>query len=145
MKAKNQRLVLTLTALGALVAAVLLAMSALRDQASFFYSPGDALRDHVATGRPIRLGGMVEKRSLVRENDGVTIDFRVTDGVAAVAARYTGIVPDLFREGSGVVAEGRFVTPGQFVADTILAKHDEKYMPPQLAGNGMHETKSLKR
>jgi cytochrome c-type biogenesis protein CcmE len=143
VKAKNQRLVLTLTALGALVAAALLAMSALRNQASFFYSPGDALRAHVATGQAIRLGGMVEKGSLVREPDGVTIDFRVTDGVAAVAARYTGIVPDLFREGSGVVAEGRFVAPGQFVADTILAKHDEKYMPPQVAGS-MHETKSLK-
>ena len=143
MKAKNQRLVLTLAALGALVAAALLAMSALRNQASFFYSPGDALRDHVATGQAIRLGGMVEKGSLRREPDGVTIDFRVTDGIAAVAARYTGIVPDLFREGSGVVAEGRFVAPGRFVADTILAKHDEKYMPPQIAGNGMHETKSL--
>ena len=142
MKAKNQRLVLTLSALGALVAAALLAMSVLRSQASFFYSPGDALRDHVATGQAIRLGGMVEKGSLVREPDGVTIDFRVTDGIAAVAAKYTGIVPDLFREGSGVVAEGRFVAPGQFVADTILAKHDEKYMPPQVAGS-MHETKSL--
>ena len=142
MKAKNQRLVLTLSALGALVAAALLAMSALRSQASFFYSPADALRDHVATGQAIRLGGMVEKGSLVREPDGVTIDFRVTDGIAAVAAKYTGIVPDLFREGSGVVAEGRFVAPGQFVADTILAKHDERYMPPQVAGS-MHETKSL--
>ena len=142
MKAKNQRLVLTLTALGALVAAALLAMSALRSQASFFYSPADALKDHVATGQAIRLGGMVEKGSLVREPDGVTIDFRVTDGIAAVAAKYTGIVPDLFREGSGVVAEGRFVAPGQFVADTILAKHDEKYMPPQVSGS-MHETKSL--
>jgi cytochrome c-type biogenesis protein CcmE len=144
VRAKNQRLVLTLTALGALVAAALLAMSALRNQASFFYSPGDALRDHVASGQAIRLGGMVEKGSLRREPDGVTIDFRVTDGVAAVAAKYTGIVPDLFREGSGVVAEGRFVAPGQFVADTILAKHDERYMPPQVAGS-MHETKSLKR
>ncbi len=143
MKAKNQRLVLTLAALGALVAAALLAMSALRNQASFFYSPADALRDHVRPGQAIRLGGMVEKGSLVREPDGVTIDFRVTDGAASVAARYTGIVPDLFREGSGVVAEGRFVAPGTFVADTILAKHDEKYMPPQIAGS-MHETKSLK-
>jgi len=142
VKAKNQRLVLTLSALGALVAAALLAMSALRSQASFFYSPADALRDHVATGQAIRLGGMVEKGSLAREPDGVTIDFRVTDGIAAVAAKYTGIVPDLFREGSGVVAEGRFVAPGQFVADTILAKHDERYMPPQVAGS-MHETKSL--
>jgi cytochrome c-type biogenesis protein CcmE len=144
VKAKNQRLVLALAAVAALVGAALLAMSALKDQASYFYTPGDAARDHVEPGKAVRLGGMVEKGSLRREADGVTIDFRVTDGVAAVAARYTGIVPDLFREGSGVVAEGRFTTPGQFVADTILAKHDEKYMPPEVAGS-MHETKSLAR
>jgi cytochrome c-type biogenesis protein CcmE len=144
VKAKNQRLVLALIALVALVGAALLAMSALKDRASYFYSPSDALRDHVALGQAVRLGGMVEKGSLTREKDGVTIDFRVTDGIATVAARYTGIVPDLFREGSGVVAEGHFSAPGQFVADTILAKHDENYKPPELAGNGMHESKSLK-
>jgi cytochrome c-type biogenesis protein CcmE len=145
VKAKNQRLVLALLALAALIGAVLLAMSALKDRASYFYSPSDAMRDHVAFGQPVRLGGMVENGSLRREADGVTIDFRVTDGAATVAARYTGIVPDLFREGSGVIAEGRFTAPGQFVADTILAKHDENYKPPELVGNGMHETKSLKK
>jgi cytochrome c-type biogenesis protein CcmE len=145
VKAKNQRLVLALLALAALIGAALLAMSALKDRASYFYSPSDAMRDHVALGTPVRLGGMVEKGSLRREADGVTINFRVTDGVATVAARYTGIVPDLFREGSGVIAEGRFVAPAQFAADTILAKHDENYRPPELAGNGMHETKSLKK
>lgn len=144
MKAKNQRLVLALIALVALIGAALLAMSALKDRASYFYSPSDALRDHVELGQAVRLGGMVEKGSLTREKDGVTIDFRITDGIATVAARYTGIVPDLFREGSGVVAEGHFSAPGQFVADTILAKHDENYKPPELAGNGMHESKSLK-
>jgi cytochrome c-type biogenesis protein CcmE len=144
VKAKNQRLVLALIALVALIGAALLAMSALKDRASYFYSPSDALRDHVELGQAVRLGGMVEKGSLTREKDGVTIDFRITDGIATVAARYTGIVPDLFREGSGVVAEGHFSAPGQFVADTILAKHDENYKPPELAGNGMHESKSLK-
>ena len=143
MKAKNQRLTLALTALAALTGAALLAMSALKDQASYFYSPSDALRDHVTLGRAVRLGGMVEKGSLRREHDGVSIDFEVTDGAAATAVRYTGIVPDLFREGSGVVAEGRFVAPAVFVADTILAKHDERYMPPQASG-AMHESKSLK-
>ena len=144
MKAKNQRLTLALVALAALVAAALLAMSALKDQASYFYSPSDAARDNVAIGKAIRLGGMVEKGSLKREADGVSIDFRVTDGAAATSVRYTGIVPDLFREGSGVVADGRFTAPGRFVAETILAKHDERYMPPQMAGE-MHETKSLQK
>jgi cytochrome c-type biogenesis protein CcmE len=144
VKAKNQRLSLAVLALVALVGAVLLAMSALKDRASYFYSPSDAVKDHVALGQAVRLGGMVQTGSLKREADGVTIMFNVTDGIATVAARYTGIVPDLFREGSGVVAEGRFTAPGQFTADTILAKHDENYKPPELAGNGMHETKSLK-
>jgi cytochrome c-type biogenesis protein CcmE len=145
VKAKNQRLVLALLALAALVGAALLGMSALKNQASYFYSPSDALRDHVELGRAVRLGGMVEKGSLQRGADGLTITFRVTDGAATVAARYTGIVPDLFREGSGVVAEGRFTAPGQFTADTILAKHDENYKPPQLTGNGMHESGSLRK
>ncbi len=144
MKAKNQRLALALAALAALIAAALLAMSALKNQAAYFYTPGDAIRAHVALGQPIRLGGMVEGGSLTRAPDGVTIDFRVTDGSQAVAVRYAGIVPDLFREKSGVIADGRFTAPGLFTADTILAKHDERYMPPQMAG-AMHETKSLKR
>lgn len=143
MKAKNQRLALALLAVIALVGAVLLAMSALKEQASYFYSPSDAMRDGVKIGQQVRLGGVVQPGSLRREADGVTIHFIVTDGKASVAARYTGIVPDLFREGSGVVAEGRFVAPGRFVADTILAKHDENYRPPAPAGNGMHETRSL--
>jgi cytochrome c-type biogenesis protein CcmE len=143
MKAKNQRLSLALVALVALTGAVLLAMSALRDQASYFYTPSDAARDNLAIGRQVRLGGMVEKGSLTRSADGVTIDFRVTDGKATDAVRYTGIVPDLFREGSGVVAEGKFVAVGRFVADTILAKHDERYMPPEMAGD-QHKSESLK-
>lgn len=142
-KAKNQRLALALVAMAALIVAALLAMSALKDQASYFYTPGDAARDHVTLGRAIRLGGMVERGSLTRGKDGVSISFRVTDGAAQTAVRYTGIVPDLFREGSGVVADGRFVSPALFVADTILAKHDEKYMPPEMAG-AVHKSESLK-
>lgn len=143
MKPKTQRLSLALAALAAMAAAVLLAMSALKDQASYFYTPSDALRDGVETGRPVRLGGMVERGSLTRAPDGVTIRFRVTDGHASDAVTYSGIVPDLFREGSGVVAEGRFTAPGRFVADTILAKHDERYMPPQAAGD-RHTSGSLR-
>ncbi|WP_190282779.1 cytochrome c maturation protein CcmE [Rhizorhabdus histidinilytica] len=142
MKAKNQRLILALLAVVAIVGAALLAMSALKDQAAYFYTPADAKKDHVEVGRAVRLGGMVQKGSIQREADGVTIRFVVTDNVETVPVRFTGIVPDLFKEDSGVVAEGSFQPDGSFVATNILAKHDERYMPPQVAGE-MHKTESL--
>ncbi|MHA3792066.1 cytochrome c maturation protein CcmE [Rhizorhabdus wittichii] len=142
MKAKNQRLILALLAVVAIVGAALLAMSALKDQAAYFYTPADAKKDHVEVGRAVRLGGMVQKGSIEREADGVTIRFVVTDNVETVPVRFTGIVPDLFKEDSGVVAEGSFQPDGSFVATNILAKHDERYMPPQVAGE-MHKTESL--
>jgi cytochrome c-type biogenesis protein CcmE len=144
MKPKNQRLTLALLAVAAIVGAALLAMSALKDQAAYFYTPSDIARDHVQPGAAVRLGGMVEKGSLKRLADGVTIRFVVTDDAARVPVRFSGIAPALFREGSGVVADGRFDAGGQFVADTILAKHDERYMPPQVAG-AMHKSASLKK
>lgn len=131
MKAKNQRLVLVGAAVFALIVAVLLAMWGLRNQASFFYTPADIAAGKAANGEAARLGGMVEKGSIRHEPDGVTIRFLLTDGHASTPVVFRGIVPDLFREGSGAVAEGR-VENGTFVADTILAKHDERYMPPQL-------------
>jgi len=143
VKPKNQRLTLALLAIVAVVGAALLAMSALKDQAAYFYTPSDAARDHVAPGQAVRLGGMVDKGSLKRSKDGVTIDFVVSDGSASVPVRFAGIVPSLFREGSGVVADGRFDAQGTFVADQILAKHDERYMPPQVEG-AMHKSGSLK-
>jgi len=142
MKAKHQRLSLALLAVVALVGAALLAMSALRSQAAYFYTPTDAMRDGVEPGRAVRLGGMVAGKSIKRAPDGVTIDFLVTDGHQTVPVRFTGIVPDLFKENSGVVAEGAFQAGGGFVATNILAKHDERYMPPQIAGD-MHKSKSL--
>ncbi len=144
MKAKNQRLTLALLAVAAVLGAALLAMSALKDQAAYFYTPSDLMKDHVAPGTAVRLGGMVTNGSIKRRPDGVTIDFVVTDNGASVPVRFTGIVPALFREGSGVVADGRLDSAGTFVADTILAKHDERYMPPQVAG-AMHKTESLKK
>jgi cytochrome c-type biogenesis protein CcmE len=144
VKAKNQRLTLALLAVVAVLGAALLAMSALKDQAAYFYTPSDVMKDHVAPGTAVRLGGMVTQGSLKRLPDGVTIDFVVTDNAASVPVRFSGIVPSLFREGSGVVADGRFDAGGTFVADTILAKHDERYMPPQVAG-AMHKTESLKK
>lgn len=142
MKAKHQRLTLGLVALGAILGASALAVSALRDQAAYFYTPGDVAKDGIPAGRAIRLGGMVEAGSLAKLPDGVTATFRATDGKSTVPVRFRGILPDLFKEGSGMVAEGRFERGGTFVADNILAKHDERYMPPQMAGE-MHKSDSI--
>ena len=131
MKPKNQRLVLVVAAIAAVLLAVLLAMWGLRDRAAYFFTPADIAAGKAAESQAIRLGGMVERGSIDRERDGVTIRFVVTDSKAATTGLYRGIAPDLFREGSGAVAEGR-MQGGVFVADTILAKHDERYMPPQL-------------
>lgn len=132
MKAKHQRLVLVLVALVALVGAGLLAAWALKNQASFFYVPSDMVARPPAPERAVRLGGMVEQGSLKTAADGVTVDFVVGDGKARVAVRFSGILPSLFTEGSGVVAEGKLGPDGTFVADTLLAKHDEKYVPREL-------------
>ena len=131
MKPKNQRLVLVVAATVAMLVAVLLAIWGLREQASYFYTPADIAAGKAEEGRAVRLGGMVERGSIRRGADGVTIRFVVTDGHARTPVVFRGIVPDLFREGSGAVAEGR-AQDGIFIADTILAKHDERYMPPEL-------------
>ena len=142
MKPKSQRLVLVGAAVIAVLVAVLLGMWGLRSQASFFYTPADIVAGKATDGRAARLGGMVEKGSIKHQPDGVTIRFVLTDGKATTPVIYRGIVPDLFREGSGAVAEGRMQN-GAFVADQILAKHDERYMPPQL-GNLSAEHKAGK-
>ena len=134
LKPKHQRLVLLLVALVALVGATLLAVYALRDQASYFYVPKDFATNPPQPGQAIRLGGMVEPGSLETQPDGVTVLFTVHDGEARVPVTYTGILPDLFVEGSGVVADGRMDANGTFVADNLLAKHDENYMPRELEG-----------
>jgi cytochrome c-type biogenesis protein CcmE len=142
MKPKNQRLVLVVAAALAVLAAVLLAMWGLKDRAAYFYTPADVVAGKAPDGQPMRLGGMVEKGSIRRQADGVTIGFTVFDGDARTPVTYRGIVPDLFREGSGVVAEGR-LQGGRFIADSILAKHDERYMPPQM-GNQAAEHQAAK-
>jgi cytochrome c-type biogenesis protein CcmE len=142
MKPKNQRLVLVSAALVAVLLAVLLALWGLRSKASYFYTPADIVAGKAIDGQSTRLGGMVEKGSIRHQPDGVTIRFVVTDGQAATPVVYRGIVPDLFREGTGAVTEGRLQN-GTFIADTILAKHDERYMPPEL-GNLSAEHKAGK-
>jgi len=131
-----------IAAIIAVMAAVLLAMWGLKDRAAYFYTPADIAAGKAEQGQVIRLGGMVERGSIQRQADGLTIRFMLTDGKARTPVVFRGIVPDLFREGSGAVAEGR-IERGTFVADTILAKHDERYMPPQL-GNLAAEHKAGK-
>lgn len=132
IKAKHQRLVLVVIALVAILGAGVLAAWALRSQASYFYVPSDILAKPPEAGRAVRLGGMVERGSLKTEADGVTIAFVVGDGKARVPVRFKGITPSLFVEGSGVVAEGRMGRDGVFVADNLLAKHDERYVPREM-------------
>lgn len=139
VKAKHQRLVLVLIALAALIGAALLAAWALRNQASYFYVPSQMAADPPAPDRAVRLGGMVERGSLKTLPDGVTVTFVLQDGEARVPVRYAGIKPDLFVEGSGAVAEGRLSPDGTFVADNILAKHDEDYVPRELQDMDQHQ------
>ena len=133
IRPKHQRLILIVLAAVALVGAVLLAMWGLKDRAAYFATPSDIAAGKAAPDKAMRLGGMVVKGSLKRDADGVTIRFIVSDGKAETPVVYRGITPDLFREGSGAVAEGRLEPNGLFVADNILAKHDERYMPPQMS------------
>jgi cytochrome c-type biogenesis protein CcmE len=132
VKAKTQRLWLVVGALVALGGAGALAFSTLGEKATYFYAPSDLAGIPTPTNA-IRLGGMVEAGSLVR--NGQTVTFVVTDNAKTWPVTYTGILPDLFREGQGVIAEGK-IDPktGLFTAETILAKHDEKYMPPEVSG-----------
>jgi len=141
MKPKNQRLVLVSAAIAAVLVAVLLAMWGLREKASYFYTPAEIAAGRAPEFKPIRLGGMVVPGSIRHDIDGAII-FNVSDGKAITSVRFHGILPDLFREGSGVVAEGKMVGD-DFYSDNILAKHDERYMPPEL-GNLAAEHKAAK-
>lgn len=147
MKAKHQRLTLIGFALIALIAAGLLAAWALRNQANYFYLPEQMRTDPPAIGQAVRLGGMVQQGSLRTLADGVTIAFTVTgQGSAAVPVRFSGIAPDLFEEGSGVVAEGRLEPDGTFRAENLLAKHDENYVPRELEGmTGMQAARAAEQ
>lgn len=140
--AKHQRLVLVVIALVVLVGAGLLASYALRNQASYFYLPAEITAKPPEQGRAVRLGGMVEKGSIRHEADGVTVHFVVGDGKAHVPVKFTGITPDLFVENSGVVAEGR-MEGATFVADNLLAKHDEKYVPREMKNMSVNQAKQL--
>lgn len=144
MKAKHQRLILVIAALLAIVAAGLIAAWSLRNQANYFYLPEQMAAEPPAVGQAVRLGGMVQKGSLKTEADGVTVNFLVTGNTAdAIPVRYSGILPDLFVEGSGVVAEGSLGPNGVFMATNLLAKHDENYVPRELEGMGTAQAAKL--
>lgn len=130
---RNRRLGLVAIGGVLLAGAAWLVFSALNSNISYFYTPSEATEAQVAPETRIRLGGLVETGSLVH-GDGLDINFRVTDGGASLPVRYSGILPDLFREGQGVIAQGAFNHDGVFVAETILAKHDENYIPKELQG-----------
>src|SRR5215470_5524911 len=132
MTRKQRRLVLIGSAMAVLGVAVALMLNALRDSIVFFNSPSDVVEKHVAAGTRIRLGGLVKNGSLVR-GDNMAVRFEVTDGKNGISVNYQGVLPDLFREGQGVVAEGALDANGRFKADSILAKHDETYMPKEVA------------
>lgn len=139
MRPKRQRLVLLIAALGAMGGALALGVSAIGDSATYFYAPSDVAERPPAPGEAIRLGGLVALGSIAKLPDGLTTAFVVTDNARTVPVRYRGLVPDLFREGSGIIATGAFGTQGVFVATTLLARHDEKYMPPEVKG-ALHKT-----
>jgi cytochrome c-type biogenesis protein CcmE len=132
MTRKQRRLILIGGAMAVLVVAVALMLSALRDSIVFFNSPSDVVEKHVAAGTRIRLGGLVKNGSVVH-GQNMSVRFEVTDGKNGIAVNYQGVLPDLFREGQGVVAEGALDSSGSFEADSILAKHDENYMPKEVA------------
>lgn len=133
MTRKQKRLAVIAGGMSFILAAVLLIMFAFGQSVAYFYMPGDIAKANLTPGTRIRLGGLVAEGSVVR-GEGSTVAFKVTDGNTEIPVSYTGILPDLFREGQGVVTEGRFTDGGpQFTADTVLAKHDENYMPKDVA------------
>ncbi|MGE0023409.1 MAG: cytochrome c maturation protein CcmE [Hyphomicrobium sp.] len=132
MTRKQRRGLVIGLGVGVLSIAVILMLFAFRQSIVFFHTPSDVAEEKIATGVRFRLGGLVEQGSVVR-GQGTHVDFKVTDTLKTVPVSYEGILPDLFREGQGVVAEGTLGPDGRFAADTVLAKHDETYMPPEVA------------
>jgi cytochrome c-type biogenesis protein CcmE len=131
-KRRNRLLVIALL-VGGIGVAVGLALVALNENINLFYSPTQVVRGEVPQGHAFRIGGLVREGSVRREEQGLRVSFEVSDGPHSVTVDYTGILPDLFREGQGIVAQGRMGANGRFTADQVLAKHDENYMPPEVA------------
>jgi len=133
MKTRHKRLVLIGLGLATLGLATWLVLSAFQKNMVFFFTPTQVMQGEAPQGRSFRIGGMVEMGSIQRQPDGVTVRFVVTDNAQKLPATYKGILPDLFKEGKGVVAQGRLDANNNFIAEEVLAKHDENYMPPEAA------------
>ena len=133
MKARHKRMALIVGGVAVLGIAVALVMSAFQQNLVFFFSPSQVAANEAPQGRAFRVGGLVEEGSVARGPDGVTVTFKVTDTAHTVPVAYKGILPDLFKEGKGVVAQGKLGPDGVFQASEVLAKHDENYMPPEAA------------
>jgi len=133
MKARHKRLGFILGGMAGLVVVIALIFNAFNSNMVFFFSPSDVYASVAPVNHDFRLGGLVEEGSLKREDDGLTVHFVVTDNAQTVPVTFVGILPDLFREGQGVVTQGKMDTNGVFVASEVLAKHDENYMPPEVA------------
>ncbi len=133
MTPRRRRALMVLACLALMAGASALVLNAFRSNLVFFFSPTQVVRSEAPQGRNFRVGGLVEAGSVAREPGGLTLRFVVTDGAHRVPVTYTGLLPDLFQEGKGVVAQGRLNAEGLFRADTVLAKHDENYMPPEAA------------
>jgi cytochrome c-type biogenesis protein CcmE len=133
MKPRYKRFILVVVALALLTLGAMFVLKAFRSNLVFFYTPTEVLAGQVPQGQAFRIGGMVLEGSVGREEDGLTVRFEVTDTLESVPVQYRGILPDLFQEGKGVVAQGRMNAQAIFIADQVLAKHDENYMPPEAA------------
>mgnify|MGYP006350643761 CR=1 FL=1 len=133
MKSRHRKLALIVLVVAALGVAAALVLNAFNSNLVFFFSPTQVANGEAPTSRAFRIGGLVEEGSIKRQADGLTVNFVVTDTAKSIPVTYTGILPDLFKEGKGVVAEGKLGSDGLFIATQVLAKHDENYMPPEAA------------
>jgi len=142
MKPRHKRIAMIAGGLAAVAAAAAFVLAAFQENLVFFFTPSQVAANEVPQGRTFRVGGMVEKGSLKRRADGLTVEFIVTDTAQSIPVVYSGILPDLFKEGKGVVAQGKLGPDGAFHASEVLAKHDENYMPPEAADavNRAHDT-----
>jgi cytochrome c-type biogenesis protein CcmE len=143
MKKRHKRIFFIVAGLCSLGLATFFVLSAFKNNLVFFFSPTQVASKEAPTGRTFRIGGLVEDGSLKRETDGLTVHFKVTDTATSIPVVYKGILPDLFKEGRGCVAQGHVGADGVFYADSVLAKHDENYMPPE-AGQAIDKAKMNK-